>query len=1227
MFTPGSEVVLTAKHGEGSTFDGWTGACTGTGLCTVIVDAATNVTAAFSPQRFAVDVIKSGNGSGTVTSVPAGIDCGTACSVTEDYGTTVALTATPATGSMFTGWTGNCKGAGPCIVTVDAAKSITAEFTLQSFTISVAKTGTGIGTIVSAPPGIDCGVTCSANYEYGTLVALTATPAAGYGFGGWSGACTGTGPCSVTVDAATNVAAAFGPPQADLSVVQVGASTPVLLGETFTRTYLVSNAGPDTADAPYLDLGVITPSLVEFVSVTPAECGVDSSSTVLCHWPSLASGSSVEVQITCEARDVGTATIGGAVSPSVTSRFEDPNEGNSWFLTTTEVRRPQADLSVVQVGASTPVLLGETFTRTYRVSNAGPNTADAPYLDLGVITPSLVEFVSVTPAECGVDSSSTVLCHWPSLASGSSVEVQITYEARDVGTATTDGTVSPSVTSRFEDPNEGNNWFFTTTEVRRPQADLSVVQVGASTPVLLGETFTRTYRVSNAGPDTADAPYLWVTRPSLVDFVSVTPGECGLHSSSTMVVCYWPSLASGSSVQVQITYQARDVGTATTDGTVSPSVTSRFEDPNEGNNWFFTTTEVRRPQADLSVVQVGASTPVLLGETFTRTYRVSNAGPDTADAPYLWVTRPSLVDFVSVTPGECGLHSSSTMVVCYWPSLASGSSVQVQITYQARDVGTATTGGTVSPSVTSRFEDPNEGNNSVLTTTTVGVLTLVGNDVIVQPIAADGTPLPMTLMFHAVTTAGFSTVVPIANGPKLPSDFKINGSMYEITTTAQFTPPVTVCFTGSFGLSDWVMHFEGGVWVKLPNQQRLPAGDPPYTSLCAETQTLSPFVVGTELNNPPTADAGTDQTVETTSPSGAAVTLTGSGSDPDGDPLTFTWSGPCGTASGSTATLTCPIGASTMTLTVSDGVNPPVTDTVTITVTFTSGDTTPPRVTCGAADTIWHATDLVVACTASDDGSGLASAADASFTLTTGVVVGAETATAFTDSRTVCDAAGNCAPAGPIGPFKIDRKAPAMSITRPLDGAEIVLNERTAAGFACADAGSGVAACNGTVANGAKINTSSVGTKSFTVTGTDAVGNRASTTISYHVRFAAGGNCLWEAGHEILWPIAPNGSSHFRQGTPVPARFRVCDATGHSVGSLGVVSTFREVQKIKNGIVQEVNVDVPAVVPPPVFRWSQILRAWVFVIDTRRLADETTHVFRITLADGTAIDFRFSLRD
>lgn len=98
-------------------------------------------------------------------------------------------------------------------------------------------------------------------------------------------------------------------------------------------------------------------------------------------------------------------------------------------------------------------------------------------------------------------------------------------------------------------------------------------------------------------------------------------------------------------------------------------------------------------------------------------------------------------------------------------------------------------------------------------------------------------------------------------------------------------------------------------------------------------------------NQPPVANAGPDQTVEATSPSGASVTLNGSGSsDPDGDVLTYNWTGLFGAVSGVSPTVTLPLGTHTVTLTVSDG-QAPATDTVDITVQ----DTTAPETTITSA--------------------------------------------------------------------------------------------------------------------------------------------------------------------------------------------------------------------------------------------------------------------------------------
>jgi hypothetical protein len=163
-------------------------------------------------------------------------------------------------------------------------------------------------------------------------------------------------------------------------------------------------------------------------------------------------------------------------------------------------------------------------------------------------------------------------------------------------------------------------------------------------------------------------------------------------------------------------------------------------------------------------------------------------------------------------------------------------------------------------------------------------------------------------------------------------------------------------------------------------------------------------------------------------------------------------------------------------------------------------DKTPPAINCGAADAQWHAADISIACAANDNLSGLASSAN--FTLATSVPPGTETANASTGSQSVCDVAGNCATAGPIGGNMIDKKAPTITLTTPANGATYSANQALSAAYACSDSGSGVAGCAGTVANGSKIDTTSNGVstpKSFTITSVDKVGNTTSVVSNYLV--------------------------------------------------------------------------------------------------------------------------------
>ena len=99
----------------------------------------------------------------------------------------------------------------------------------------------------------------------------------------------------------------------------------------------------------------------------------------------------------------------------------------------------------------------------------------------------------------------------------------------------------------------------------------------------------------------------------------------------------------------------------------------------------------------------------------------------------------------------------------------------------------------------------------------------------------------------------------------------------------------------------------------------------------------------------------------------------------------------------------------------------------------------------------------------------------------------------------MCDAAGNCVTAGPIGGKKVDKKAPVISITTSPGGEEYLLGEDVTVSYDCLDGGSGTSSCSGPVASGGKLDTTTVGPHTFTVDASDDVGNADSESFVYHV--------------------------------------------------------------------------------------------------------------------------------
>ncbi|GAB3853112.1 hypothetical protein GCM10028822_21540 [Hymenobacter terrigena] len=147
-----------------------------------------------APGPFTLTV--STTGSGTVTKNPN--------QASYANGSTVSLTAAPAAGYTFTGWSGDATGTtNPLTVTMNANKNITATFTATApgpFTLTTSVIGSG--TVTKNPN--------TATYASGSTVSVTATPAAGFAFTGWSGAATGsTNPLSVLMNANKSLTATF----------------------------------------------------------------------------------------------------------------------------------------------------------------------------------------------------------------------------------------------------------------------------------------------------------------------------------------------------------------------------------------------------------------------------------------------------------------------------------------------------------------------------------------------------------------------------------------------------------------------------------------------------------------------------------------------------------------------------------------------------------------------------------------------------------------------------------------------------------------------------------------------------------------------------------------------------------------------------------------------------------------------------------------------------------
>ena len=191
-FDHGESVTITPKPAQGYRFVNWSGDCSGSGSCTLIMDRDRIVIAVFEPIQFTLRTNASPtNGGGLSPQGPR----------SYSMGTDVVITPVPAPGYKFLRWSGDCSGeTASCTLNMTQARTVTAEFSRIQRTLTTRVTPSAGGTV--NPSGTN-------GYPHGEMLTITAQPSAGYVLGRWEGDCSGSGSCTVTMDRARDVTAVF----------------------------------------------------------------------------------------------------------------------------------------------------------------------------------------------------------------------------------------------------------------------------------------------------------------------------------------------------------------------------------------------------------------------------------------------------------------------------------------------------------------------------------------------------------------------------------------------------------------------------------------------------------------------------------------------------------------------------------------------------------------------------------------------------------------------------------------------------------------------------------------------------------------------------------------------------------------------------------------------------------------------------------------------------------
>jgi uncharacterized repeat protein (TIGR02543 family) len=535
-YSHGTVVSLTAVANPSHTFTGWGGDNESeNNPTTVTMTANRTVTANFTIKCYSLTTAVSPTNSGTVSADPAP-NCGTL----YRHGTNVSLNATPSDGYNFSSWSGiTGSSINPVTIQMDGAKSVTANFTQNCYTLTTVISPNGTGTISA-----NVAPTCNGNTQYpeGAQVELTAVPATGYTLLNWSGGSTAN-PYTVTMTSDKTVTANF----TQLCYTLTTGVSPDDSGEVTVNTN--TNCTGGYTHGTVVSITAVPATGYSFASWTGATGGSTTTVTMTGNRSVTANFDPLCYSLTTAASPTGGGTVSASPPPNCGAQYThgtsvqltaNPAAGYGFASWSGAVTGSANPTTIVMNGAKsvTATFTQSCYTLTTAVLPAGQGTVSAsPPPNCGAqYTHGTIVNLTATA------SSGYSFLNWTGDASGTANPTPVTMTAARSVTANF-GPNNPVPTLASIDPDKAATGspdllvtltgagFIPTSVVRWNGSDLSGAQTISSTEIrvtvpaaLLVNPGAGSILVYNPGPGGGTSNALLLTlEPKVVDYTVYLP--------------------------------------------------------------------------------------------------------------------------------------------------------------------------------------------------------------------------------------------------------------------------------------------------------------------------------------------------------------------------------------------------------------------------------------------------------------------------------------------------------------------------------------------------------------------------------------------------------------------------------------------------------------------------------------------------------------------------------